>query len=90
MIEAAATSLPIIIKQSEAMEERISNKNGLMYKEGNVANLRRCVLQLLNDEKLRREMGRRGRELVEKKFNWDVISKQFVEVYKNPERFLEK
>lgn len=88
MIEAAATGLPIIIKQSVAMEERVSNKNGLVYKEGNVANLRRCVLQLLNDEKLRREMGERGRELVEKKFSWEVISKQFVDVYKNPERYL--
>ena len=90
MIEAAATSLPIIIKQSEAMGERVSNENGLMYKEGDIADLKRCILQLLNNEKMRREMGRRGRDLVEKKLNWNDISKQFVEVYKNPKRFLEK
>lgn len=88
MIEAAATGLPIIIKKSEAMGKRVSNRNGLMYPEGNVQELSESIIKLLKNKKLMMYMGERSRELVEKKFSWDNIADKFIQVYKNPKRFV--
>jgi len=81
MIEATSVGLPIIVTKSLLTLHRISNKNGLAYEEGDIGDLRKCMRRLSEDEELRKEMGKRGRELVEKELNWDVIAKQFLEVY---------
>jgi len=34
---------------------------------------------LFDDDELRGEMGKNGKEFVIKKFNWDIIAKKFIE-----------
>ena len=41
------------------------------------------VLYLLRNEEIARKMGERARELMEKKYNWDVISKDIHRTYEN-------
>jgi sugar transferase (PEP-CTERM/EpsH1 system associated) len=41
------------------------------------------VLYLLRNEKIAREMGERARELMEKKYSWDIISENIHRIYEN-------
>ena len=53
----------------EVIEE---GKDGLLVDFGNVDQLASSILSLLNSPDLCREMGKRGREKVFKKFNWGI------------------
>lgn len=81
VIEAASCKLPVIAKDSDVTAKRISNNNGLSYKEGESDDLRKKLEILINDPQMRKEMGERGRDLVEREFSWKVISERFVELY---------
>jgi glycosyltransferase involved in cell wall biosynthesis len=81
MIEAAACELPVIVKSSPSMYKRVKDKNGSMYKEGNVKQLRSAMHEMMRNAKLRRSMGKRGRQLVEREYSWSSIAKQFLALY---------
>ncbi len=79
-LEAMSCTLPIIVADNPAAAERVAWGNGLVYKEGDVRDLCRAMKQLLSDENLRREMGKRGRKVVEEQFSWKVIARKFLEL----------
>jgi len=79
MMEAMACNLPIIISNDSEVQERVEYNNGLTYNKNNPSDLAQQMKELLNP-KLRKKMGNNGRKLVEEKFNWRVISKQFLEL----------
>jgi len=76
--EAMGCELPIIVADNPAAAERVAWKNGLIYKEGDVEDLCRVMRKLLTNENLRKEMGQRGREIIEKKFSWRIIAQEFL------------
>lgn len=78
MQEASACELPIIIKDSADMRERIKNKNGLTYEESNVKNLENKIEEMLQSDY--KEMGKRGRDLIVKESSWDNIAKEFIKI----------
>jgi glycosyltransferase involved in cell wall biosynthesis len=83
MIEAASCGLPIIISNSiPGIKNRISNNNGLAYKEGDLSDLRNCVKLLVKDPSLRIKMGMKGRELIEREFSWEKQNQKFLKIYK--------
>lgn len=81
MIEAAACSLPVIVKSSPSMRERVRKNNGIMYKEGNVQELVKAISALAKSKVTRKAMGQRGRQLVEQAYSWTSIAKQFIALY---------
>jgi len=81
VIEAMSTGLPIIIPESRWMNHLLKFENGFSYTEGDVAGLRKRIHILLNNVELRREMGKRSRELVEKELNWNSIAEEYLRVY---------
>lgn len=80
MLEAASCGLPIVIKESDGIRDRVAAGNGLMYREADVADLARCLTELLDRER-REQMGRRGRQLVVEHYSWKRISERFVALY---------
>lgn len=81
-IEAMATGRPVIATSvgglKEVVEER---KTGLLVPPGSARELAEAVVTLLQDEALRREMGRRAREVAEERYSWSIVSEQIVRVY---------
>ncbi|MEN8194303.1 MAG: glycosyltransferase, partial [Bacteroidota bacterium] len=56
-------------------------KAGLIYQSNNEADLAAKVISLYEDTKLRKEMGRKGKEAVLEKYNWDKASKNLISIY---------
>ncbi|UZE93500.1 MAG: glycosyltransferase family 4 protein [Candidatus Nealsonbacteria bacterium] len=82
MLEAQACNLPIIVSDSviAGASDRILNNNGLTFKDGDYLDLAKKMESLILDKELRIKMGKRGRKLVEEKFNWGIIAKQFIDL----------
>jgi glycosyltransferase involved in cell wall biosynthesis len=81
IVEAASTGLPIIIASYPVETFALENENGFAFKLGNVKELRKCLEILIYNDKLRKEMGRRSRLLVEQKLNWKAITTQYLNAY---------
>lgn len=79
MREAIACNLPIILGQDSKVTELVEGNNGLTYREGDDSDLARQVEKLL-EPGLRKDMGTKGRKLVEARFSWKVIAEQFIEI----------
>ena len=80
MLEASACALPIIIPAGK-LPERVRYGNGLQYREGDIADLARCITQLAQDLAKARQMGIQGRHLVEERHSWAAINRQFLMAY---------
>jgi len=81
LIEAMACQVPIIGSDSGEIPNVI-NDAGLICHEGNVEDLRTQLSRLMEDESLRRELARRGRERVEKLYTQKRIAEKTYEAYK--------
>jgi glycosyltransferase involved in cell wall biosynthesis len=53
---------------------------GLVTEPGNATALSQAVLRLLENPAEAEQMGRRGRELVEKRFTWDIATDKIVDI----------
>lgn len=78
MLEAAACGLPIIISDKSGALERISEGNGISYKEGDVDDLER-KMSLLLDFELRSRMREKAYEYA-KNIDWKIIADKFLEI----------
>ncbi len=81
MLEASACKLPIIVKDSESLRDRISSGNGLSYHEGDTESLQSAILKIIGDKDIRWEMGKKALRLVEERYSWKNISERFLRLY---------
>jgi len=79
MREAMACGLPIIISEAALVTELVDYNNGLTFREDDASDLMRQMEKLL-DHGLRETMGRDSRKLIEDRFSWKIIAKQFIEL----------
>jgi len=77
-IDAMACGLPIIVV--DELKDRLSNNNGFGIREGNIEDLWKAIKKLVEDKILREEMGKRGREMVEKEMSWEKVAKRFIDI----------
>ena len=71
-------------------ETRYSAQKAALYAKPNDENeFTRLIIQLMDDPKLRDEMGQFGKERVEKELSWDVVSQNLLDAYKKllPDKF---
>lgn len=80
MIEAQACRLPIIVSDFPVAAERISCNNGLVFRQGDVADLAAKMERLIADKALRQAMGERGFDLVKRTLDYRVLSRCFLEL----------
>lgn len=80
VVEAMACNKPIIASNVGGNELVVfDNENGFLHAEDDFIGLAENVNILIDNEKLRKKFGQHSRKLVEDFFNWDSISKSYVE-----------
>jgi len=81
LLEAAAAETAVIGTNVGGIPEAMSpGKNGLIVEYNDVDNLSKCITNLLEDEKMCREMGLAGRNWA-KNFSWESILKDLDKEY---------
>jgi glycosyltransferase involved in cell wall biosynthesis len=81
IVEAASVGLPVIIKRSPITKYTLQHHNGFTFEQGNISELRKYLRILIRNEKMRKDMGRKSRLLVEQKLNWRAITLQHLDTY---------
>jgi len=82
ILEALAHEKPVVATNVGGIPEIISNLyNGLLVPPNNSKELANAIILLLNDDELRRRLGRNGRKVVERKFSFEVICRQCLNIY---------
>jgi glycosyltransferase involved in cell wall biosynthesis len=76
LLEAMASGLPCVSTDAGGISETIINgESGFVVEKSNPTQLAKRIVEITNNTQLQEKMGRKGREIVEKKFN-SVISAQ--------------
>ncbi len=83
LIEAGASKTPVIsTNRGPAPELIIDGKNGFLINKDDEYQLTDKLLKILDNEKLEKEMGMKGYEIVLRNYTWDAVAKQTDEIYK--------
>ncbi len=86
-LEAMATAKPIIVTQSGGMPEIIKNDlNGYVVPKRNHEALAERIIQLLSSNKLQKNLGNKGRSLVEQKYTKEIYAENVHKVYEKAVR----
>lgn len=81
-MEAMASALPVICTKGTWIAEYVErNALGLAVDDTDVADIERVLSALESDREAAREMGRRGRAIVERELNWSIVSQRLVNAY---------
>jgi len=83
LLEAWAAELPVIVTNVGGISSICVNKeNVLMISPRDPKKISEAMITLIKDQNLRRKLGKNGRELVEKKYNWEKITKEVEKICK--------
>ncbi len=81
LLEAMASGNTIVTSDLPPIREILGDA-GLYFTPGKSYELANALMQALNDKGLQREKGRGAREIVEKRFGWNVVLPKLEELYK--------
>lgn len=82
LMEAASMSKPIITTDTVGCREVVSDgENGFLIPIKNSLKLAQKIEELIQDQKLRETMGKKGREKVIKEFDVNIVVEQYMEYY---------
>ena len=82
-IEAAAMGLPIVATNIRGCRQVVENgQNGILVGVRNVAELERALIKLIDDPRLRREMGIAGYQKAQREFDEQKVCKIVLDTYK--------
>lgn len=83
IMEAQAAGIPVIASNVGGIYTIIKdNENGFLVPPEDSLSLARAIIRLMDDPKLAKKMGDRGREIIQRKFSLDEMVKRIEEVYK--------
>lgn len=83
-LESMLIGCPTIFTRRASGEELITNgENGLLIDPDDIHGIADAIIEMLSNRKLAEEMGRRGAEMVKKKFNISVITDQHIALYQS-------
>ncbi len=84
LLQAAACGVPIVASPAGGVPEIVrEGENGHLLPVGDVDGLRERIIELLREPERMREMGRRGRALVEREFSIDSMVRGNLAVYRS-------
>ena len=86
LLEAMSYGKCVLISDIPENLEAVNNeaeKYGTAFENKNAADLAKKIEFLLNNPELIKEKGKQARDYVLKKYNWDKITSETIEVYKN-------
>lgn len=84
LFEYMAAGLPVIAsREGESAEFVRENNAGILVDPLNEAEISEAIVTLTNDRTLASEMGRRGRQLILAKYNWEKESEKLIDLYES-------
>jgi len=85
--EAQLMKKPVVATDVGGVAEMmLDHKTGFLIKEGDFKNWIDKLRLLLNDKKLSEEIGNNGHRFIQENFNWDVITKKFLNIVNSLEK----
>ena len=82
LLESLACETPIIANNVGGISEILkNNENGLLFQNLNNESAIKKILEILHDNNKLTKFGKKGRELIEKNFAWDIITDKIANVY---------
>jgi len=82
-LEALASEIPVVASDVGGTSEIVIEKEtGFLAPPGNAKIFAYRIMTLLDDEKLRKKMGRNGRKLIEKHYTWDKVVEKTEKLYR--------
>lgn len=84
LLDYLASGTPIVATNIKATASLLkSHDAGVLVESGKSESIAEGIMAVLDDDKLRRRIGRNGRKLAEDKFNWENSAKEAIRVYEN-------
>jgi len=84
VMEAFASSKAVVASRIGGIPEMVDDGvNGLLFPTGDEGSLAACLVRMLGDRRLREEMGRRGREKVERLYEREGHYAQIERIYRD-------
>jgi glycosyltransferase involved in cell wall biosynthesis len=80
-LEAVASGLPVIVVNKGALPELANSGNGLVFEPKNNKEMAEKIVEILSNEKLKKEMGKKSLKLV-KKHSLQSVASGYETVYK--------
>lgn len=78
-VEASSSGLPCIVSDIGGLKDVVDPETGFLIRPGNVGQMKTALLTLIENPELRKEMGKKGREKMLKKYSFKVIAKEQLE-----------
>jgi glycosyltransferase involved in cell wall biosynthesis len=82
VVEAMASGLPVVITNKINIWREVAEARAGLVVNCDVHEISSALLTLLVDPMRGKEMGKRGRRLVEKRFTWETVGEQMVQEYR--------
>ena len=77
------TELPVIASNNTGVKEMIKDKeSGLLYEPEDYKTLAELIIELYNNPKKAKEMGKKARKEIIKKYSPETIVEKNIEIYK--------
>jgi L-malate glycosyltransferase len=82
ILEAAACETPVVVSDAQGLAEvTVNHKMGFVVPKGNVDAAAHAILMLIQDEELRKKMGRFGRQHVKMNYAWHDSVRTMIHAY---------
>ncbi|AIF69973.1 glycosyl transferase [Palaeococcus pacificus DY20341] len=82
ILEAMASGVPVVATNVGGIPEIVrESQSGLLVPPSNETALKDAIEALLADKELRNKLGKNGRRAVERRYSWDVVSREVEETY---------
>ena len=81
-LEAIASGLPVVVVNKGALPELGSSGNGFIFEPQNSEEMANKIVQILSNDKLKKQMSKKSLELV-KKHSLKSVAKQYINAYEN-------
>lgn len=84
LLEALASGLPVITTDVGGISDICTdNENALIIPPKNTREIKDAMIRLINNPRLRKQLGENGRQLVKNKYSWEKINSQIEDVYRS-------
>ena len=82
LFEAMMCGKPIIVSDGSSMADIVRDENcGLVVPYGDVDKIKKAILTLKNNPKLRQELGQNSRRAYENRYSWRIMEQRLLESY---------
>ena len=83
LLEAMACKLPVIGSDIGGIPDIIQdNLTGRLVQQKDTEGLSKAIIDLIENEDIRKSMALNGYEMVKRHFSWEQIAKDYIEIYK--------